>query len=409
MGKNSWMLKAALKLKPWELVKVIKGFLGEKKYLKLPGQKKTNVDVKKLLQCALCPNICKFECPPLRVTHKEMYSPSAKARISYHVLRGNLNPARSHAPEIPYLCTNCDGCKNWCPLGISTGDLLKGVRADLVEAGNVSPVLEDFNRRVVDSGNIFREDLFQQSSDLDVFSSGASILFFPGCMSIEKNPDSVRATISILKKAGVNFSTLIKERVCCGGPLYNLGFRETAEMLGRTNLAMFKKHGIKTIISDCPACVDTIRNVYPTLGLKHKLEVLTTTEFFRKCIEDGSLKLTKPVTFSLTYHDPCITARKLNDIDSARVIISQISGVEFKEAFLHGKETQCCGMGGAMHVHHPSVSESIGQSRLSQLENTGADYIVTACPACVEGFRILKKNNAEKIIDISQIIAKSIE
>nr|MDO8115602.1 (Fe-S)-binding protein [Candidatus Sigynarchaeota archaeon] len=117
---------------------------------------------------------------------------------------------------------------------------------------------------------------------------------------------------------------------------------------------------------------------------------------------------TKDVNLSITFHDPCITAREFNDTTTARYIFGKIPGLTLIEPFLHGVETQCCGMGGVSHVHHPAQSEAIGKQRLDQLVATGASKIVTACPACEEGFIIADKGQKDRVLDISEIIAMSL-
>ncbi|MBD3188096.1 hypothetical protein GF325_14765 [Candidatus Bathyarchaeota archaeon] len=415
MGKNTWLIKTFLKARWKEKWKMLKGFLfGEKKYLEIPDGE-PHVDMKELVRCALCPNMCKFECPSLRVTKKEMYAPSTKSRISFFMEKGYLDSSNPHTAEVPYLCTNCDGCRHWCPMGISTGDLLKDVRADLVERGHVSSTLKEFNKRVQKEKTTFNRDTFKKPG-FSVNTPGADTFYYMGCVMAEKKPDAVKANIVILKKAGVLFSTHVRYRVCCGGPLFTAGFRDTAKSLAKENLDLFEKAGISTVVADCPACTDAIRTKYKELGLDHDLEVYNTTEYYANLIKEGRLVPTKPVNMIIAFHDPCIIARGFDDTESARYIFSKIPGLEVREPFLHGKETQCCGMGGVSHVHHPHESEAIGMQRYMQLKDTGADYLVSACPACEEGFSIAGTNAEMEddrrklvILDIGEILVSSLE
>ncbi|MHA1792562.1 MAG: (Fe-S)-binding protein [Promethearchaeota archaeon] len=409
MGKNSWMIKAFFKFKWTEKVNFIKGFLGEKRYLSTQSGT-SHVNMKELLRCALCPNMCKFECPTLRVTKKETYAPATKARISYFLERGSLDMSDPHASEIPFVCTNCDGCKNWCPMGISTGELLKGVRADLVSNGHVNQDIVDFVDNTMATGTVFSSSTFKKK-ELETRAKNAEVFYFPGCMTAEKKLSSAQATMKVLEKAGVDFCTRPEERKCCGGPLYTLGFRKEARELGEYNLELFKRSGARIIISDCPSCVETIRDTYKEMGLDHDFIVKTTTEYFDELMENGKITPTKTMNITITYHDPCITARKFNDIRTARKVLGQIPGLKIIEPFLSGKETQCCGMGGVSHVHHREISEQIGQERYAQLVKTGAKNIVTSCPACEYAFTIAKNDendNDEKILDISEILEKTI-
>lgn len=407
MGKSSWMVKTFFKMKPGVAGKFIKGMLGAKKYYRSIGA--AVVNMKDLVRCMCCPDMCKFECPSLRVTRKEMYAPATKARIAYHIERGDLDPANPHTAEIPYMCTNCNGCKHWCPMDISTGQLLKGVRADLVARDCVSDDLKDFDTRVLENGTTFTKTTFTSRPEFDVRAENPDVFYYMGCVMAEKKPEAVLANMAILKKAGVTFSTLAAERCCCGGPSNTVGFQATTRHLAAKNLALFARSGAKTIVTDCPACADTLRNTYKELGFKHGYMVFTTVEFFKLLIEQGTLKLSKPVNETITYHDPCITARYFDDVTSARAILGKIPGLVLKEPFLTKEETQCCGMGGVSHVHHPEESEAIGKQRYDQLISTGAKFIVTACPACEQGFMIAAGKDSTRVVDIAELIAAAIE
>ncbi len=93
-------------------------------------------------------------------------------------------------------------------------------------------------------------------------------------------------------------------------------------------------------------------------------------------------------------------------MDPARFIFSQIPQLTLKEVFLHGQQTQCCGRGGVSHIHHAEISDEIGKQRVEQLKSTGAEYIVSSCPACEEGFIA---NGGSNCLDIAEIILKSIK
>ncbi|MHA1341334.1 MAG: (Fe-S)-binding protein [Promethearchaeota archaeon] len=424
LKKNKWMIKLILNTKFKDKKKIIAGFKNASQFYAVEN---TQTNMKELIKCALCPNMCRFECPYLRITKKEMYAPATKARITYHMERGQLAMDVLHNAEVAYMCTNCDGCKTWCPMDISTGDLLRGVRADLVKNNIFIPFIKEFNDRVLKNKTTFDEDLFSKHSDLDIVDENAEVFYFCGCVMAEKKPEAVKANIEILKHAKIRFTTNMKERQCCGGPLYTLGFDESVKKFAQYNLALFKKSGAKIIISDCPACVNTFQNTYPKLGFKHKLTIMTTAQFYKKLIKEGKLIPKKNVNISITYHDPCITIRKLEkkphidtgnldmekrylknsqELDSARFIFSKIPGLKLKEPFLHGNQTQCCGRGGVSHIHHPQISDAIGKQRVEQLKKTGVDTFVSSCPACEEG---LTANGAGKCLDIAEILVKSLE
>jgi Fe-S oxidoreductase len=419
LKKSKWMVKLIGDTSMSEKKRLIGAFTsGSKKYHKSIG---SNVDMKELLKCALCPNMCRFECPTLSVTRKDTYAPATKARISYHMEKGHIPMSDLKIAEVAYMCQNCNGCLQWCPMDISTGELLKKVRADLAEQGVYIPFIKEFKDKMEAINTVFNEKTYSSDTTLNVNRENPEVFYFMGCVTAEKKPESAKATISILEKAGIKFCTHTDNRHCCGGPAYTLGFLDTFKEFAKYNISMFTNSGMFIkVISDCPACVYAI-NKYKEVGLKHTFEVMTTTQYFKQLIEEGKLKLENEVNFSITYHDPCFTARSLEKQDSllndpvninkkeydnaARWIFSRIPSLELKEVFLHGKETQCCGRGGVSHIHHPEVSDAIGRERVKQLKATGADKIASACPSCEEG---LIFNGAGECLDISEIILMAI-
>lgn len=401
--KNFWIIKLIFNTS-WQVKKrVASGFLHEKQFYEV---KQTHTNMKNLLRCTICPNMCRFECPSLRVTQKEMYAPATKSRISYYMERGNLSMNDLHTAEVPYMCTNCDGCRHWCSMDISAGDLLRGVRADLVDREIYIPGVKEFNEKAKNVKTVFTQDTFSHDPSYNVNIENPDVFYFMGCVMAEKKGDAVRANIEILKNAGIKFCTHADERQCCGGPLYTLGFVNTLKEFAKNNLELFKKSGAKTIVSDCPMCAYTIDVIYKEEGFKHNYKVITTSKFFESLIKEGKIKTTESVDLKITFHDPCISARKMHDTTSARNIFSQIPGLAFKEAFLHGEETQCCGRGGVSHIHHPDESDQIGRERSEQMKKTGADIIVSSCPSCEEGFM---HNSEMQVMDIGEILVKSLK
>ncbi|MBD3353066.1 MAG: hypothetical protein GF364_16415 [Candidatus Lokiarchaeota archaeon] len=420
--KYKWIAKVILTTSWADKKKIISGFKNADQYYEIEN---TKTNMKDLLKCTLCPNMCRFECPSLRVTQKEMYAPATKARISYHMERGDIPMSDLHSAEVPYICTNCDGCQTWCPMDISAGDLLRGVRADLVAQDIYIPGVKEFEEKVVTAKTAFTESTFSSNPDFNVNMENPNVFYYTGCVMAEKKPEAVKANIEILKFAGVSFCTHTDKRQCCSGPLYTLGFDETVKKFAEQNLALFDESGVEVIIADCPACVNTIKNTYRELGYDHDYKVMTTGQYYAQLIKQGKLKLEHPVNISITYHDPCILVRKLerqpfidtgnldpelryngeNELDSSRYIFSKIPGLELKDVFLHGQQTQCCGRGGVSHVHHPEISDKIGKQRVKQLKDMNADEIVSACPACEEG---LNYNGVELCLDIGEVLLKAI-
>ena len=195
MRKYLWILKAISKLKLSTQKDVITRFLtAEKKYL---PDKKTKADVSDILKCALCPNMCRFDCPVLDAVKSETFSPSGKARIAYVLEMDRF--LSDDAVALMYVCAGCDACKQWCPFNFSVEELLIGVRKDISDKGMVPPSLVQFvenlkkNHTVYEGGN----------TSLGLKPEGelkGDVLYFAGCTTLNRMKKVAQATTKVLEK-----------------------------------------------------------------------------------------------------------------------------------------------------------------------------------------------------------------
>lgn len=393
MRKYLWILKAISKLKLSTQKDVITRFLtAEKKYL---PDKKTKADVSDILRCALCPNMCRFDCPVLDAVKSETFSPSGKTRIAYALEMDRF--LSDDAVALMYVCAGCDACKQWCPFNFSVEELLIGVRKDISDKGMVPPSLVHFvenlkkNHTVYEGGN----------TSLGLSEEGElqkDVLYFAGCTTLNRMKKVAQATIKILEKAGIDY-TVLPEEWCCGAPLSLLGFDSDFKKFAEHNVKAFREY--KTLICSCPTCVHMFKEVYPKMGFPLKVEVLHTSQFFLQLAKEGKIKLGE-CNKEYVYHDPCALSRKLNITKEPRELLESIPGLTLKEVQLNQKETRCCGMGGMLGFTNPEIASAITKKRSEELRGV-SDSIVTACPVCEFA---LKRANTGEILDISELILK---
>ncbi len=82
----------------------------------------------------------------------------------------------------------------------------------------------------------------------------------------------------------------------------------------------------------------------------------------------------------MAYHDPCNLSRMLDIVDEPRSAIQAVAS-DFQEMDEHGRNTLCCGAGGALWWK----KETQGRTHLvraEQVMSSGADTVVTGCNFC---------------------------
>jgi glycolate oxidase iron-sulfur subunit len=88
----------------------------------------------------------------------------------------------------------------------------------------------------------------------------------------------------------------------------------------------------------------------------------------------------QPVEAIITYHDPCHLSRYQKITQQPRDLIRSIPGVEYREL---PEADWCCGGAGSYSLTHHDLSMQILQRKMENIRSTGAEIVVTPCPACV--------------------------
>ena len=413
LNKYKWMIPLLQKADRETRSILMKNFRQRKKNFFPEGDYKA--DIENLAKCMLCPNMCRFDCGTLQAKLTETMSPAYKARIGYYLTTGKIDYSETEFINLMYKCTNEESCKIWCPFDFSVVSLLETVRDDINARGLMPDFCKEQIEKLKNSNTIEEYDIFRTYKEKgiqNIESDGSDeVFYYIGCETM-KFPEVIKANIEILKAAGIKFSTNLDKKVCCGGPAFNIRDMETAREFANKNRELIESTGAKIIISDCPGCVITLSSRYKKVGVNIEKEIIHTTTFFAKLIDNGKLRFTKesPEEFrKITIHDPCLIVRNLNDVESIRTILSHIKGLELIEPIYNKEFVHCCGWSGTSHWADRDLAIKEAQNRISELKETGVNIFISACPLCELGLGYgLRETEKEKynILDISEILIK---
>jgi len=233
---------------------------------------------------------------------------------------------------------------------------------------------------------------------------GGNVLFYPGCMEkfvLKKIQEDYE---KILRKCGVDFIKLKDLELCCGSPVLNAGYAVDFETIVKKNYKIFKEHGVKKIITPCPACFKTFKLEYPKYLQKFDIEVEHVSQTIMNAIKNDKLKvkkITKPI--KVTYHDPCHLGRYCGVYEEPREILKAL-GYDLVEMALNRENAFCCGGGGGLKSNYPELSEEIAKMRVKHAKDVKADLIVTSCPMCFSCFDEVAKDSKIKSVELSTLI-----
>jgi Fe-S oxidoreductase len=239
------------------------------------------------------------------------------------------------------------------------------------------------------------------------------VLFWVGCTPAleQRSQNTARAMARVLHRAGVQFAILGPWEACNGDPARRIGHEYLFETLARQNIAVLNEHKITRIVTTCPHCFNTLKNEYPDFGGRYQVEHYAT--FVKRLIDEGRLKLGKPINATVTYHDSCYLGRYNGVYDQPRDLVRAIPGVALKEIPLRNRERGfCCGAGGGHMWIEETSGRRINHLRTEQALATGPQMVGVSCPFCLqmfqEGIESAGKKDAVRAVDVIELVADSL-
>ncbi len=209
----------------------------------------------------------------------------------------------------------------------------------------------------------------------------------------------IRNAATLLLKAGVSFGYLYEEDLYSGVLLYDEGIDDIFRDHVRFVYQVFKKNGVKRIITVDPHTTHILRHVFPSIIEDYNIEVVNYLEVLVEKGIDFSTKL----DLDLAVHDSCVYARYEQIIDEPRELLKR-AGARLYEPELSGRLTLCCG--GPLESLFPGKAHEIASKRVDQLTARGSKA-VTMCPICMAVLSRTAGSRLE-IKDIATYLAASL-
>ena len=346
-----------------------------------------------LTSCTMC-GFCKAVCPSFKAIGWDSALSRGRIVLTYGLLVGDLE-ADDSVVENMYTCTTCADCNKRCPSSVDIVGIIETCRSDLVKNGHILPK----HKAVVDSVVKYNNPYGESKSvveTLGIKPHKAKVGYFAGCTATYREKKIAGASLSILKKLGVDFTTV--DEVCCGSVLQRIGVEEEQfTKLMKKNVDAIKSLGVETLIFSCSGCFRMFKEEYPKF-IDVPFKVLHISEFLAK----QDLKLKPLGDVKVTYHDPCHLGRHCKVYDAPREVLKKFSDINFKEMKYNKSSSHCCGGGGGVRSAYPQEAKDIAGTRLS--EASFADIIVTACPFCVANLTAAVGDRKIKIIDLTELV-----
>lgn len=381
-----------------------------------------------IAHCNHC-GFCQVACPIFRSTGHESGVARGRLALLRAVIEGRLEWSRE-LEEPLFDCLLCGACTSSCFPAIPTSDLVIKARSEYLEKvgrKSIHRLLFDqllpyprrlhLAARAVALGKntgtsrlaralgllrIFGRDLAQAEDIVERlpaqpfrarFKPGSypgqgqslRIAYFVGCGVDIVSQAAGEATLALLKRFAKSVDII--ENNCCGLPAWSYGDLEAARRLATKNLPLLASGEHDVIITDCSSCASFLKK-YPALFAKDDAGLQEAAQAAAKRVRDVSewlLEAAAPSSLLLrgkrvTFHDPCHASRGQKLVKPPREILHRIPGAEFVEL---PEADWCCGGAGSYAMSHFDLAMQVLDRKMGNLKKTGAEVLVTTCPACI--------------------------
>jgi Fe-S oxidoreductase len=291
--------------------------------------------------------------------------------------------------ETLWSCRTCLACVEICPVAVEHVPIIVQMRRNLVEAGEMEPLLEKTLQTIHKTGNSFGESKRKRAAwakELpfeikDARKEPVDVLWFVGDYASfdPRNQKVTQSFARLMHHAGVNFGLLFEAELNAGNDVRRVGEEGLYELLASSNIGTLQACDFASIVTTDPHSFNTIRNEYPDFGGKFEIEHYTT--LVKRLIETGQVKLKKKLDYRVTFHDPCHLGRYNKGFDAPREVI-KLLGCELVEMARNRDNSFCCGAGGGrIWIPDPVGIEKPSANRMKEAgQIEGLQVFVVSCP-----------------------------
>jgi L-lactate dehydrogenase complex protein LldE len=239
-------------------------------------------------------------------------------------------------------------------------------------------------------------------------------LFIP-CYVDQFYPDVGMATVELLERHGceVDFPAA---QTCCGQPMANTGCVTDARPLAQRFVEVFSPYEYVVCPSgSCTAMVTHHYEEYFHGDAKYealKAKTFELTEFLVDVLKVGRIEGKFP--YRVGVHQSCHGLRELRlasssevvgpSFSKARQLLENLDGIQLVPLT---RPDECCGFGGTFAVNEEAVSCMMGNDRVHDHEQAGAEVITANDMSCLMHLQglITRQKKPLRVMHIAEILA----
>lgn len=383
--------------------------------------------------CVHC-GFCLSTCPSYRVIGKEMDSPRGRIYLMDGINEGEI-ALTSGVTEHFDTCLGCLACVTTCPSGVQYDQLLAATRPQ-VERNQPRSLGDRLIRSLIfnlfpypDRLSLFLpffwlyqrlglSQLIRKTGILKQISPRLAAmesilpqiklanlnnkypLVIPsqtekryrvgmilGCVQRLFFDDVNQATIRVLTANGCEV-VIPPTQGCCAALPAHQGQEAQAQTLARQMIDSFAELELDAIIINAAGCGHTLKEYghiladdpdYSQKAQEFANQVKDVQEFLDAVGLTTTLSPVSEQELTVVYQDACHLLHGQKISVQPRRLLQKIPGIKLREPL---DAALCCGSAGVYNMLQPEIANELGQQKVNNLLNTGAELIVSANPGC---------------------------
>lgn len=378
-----------------------------------------------LRKCVHC-GFCLATCPTYQLTGDELDSPRGRIYQMKQIFEGKQADKNTqlHLDR----CLTCRSCETTCPSGVNYAELLDYGRAEVnqhVARPNsqklkswllntflpysarhklafktlslLKPIIpSNLGKKIPSIRSIKAYPMSQQKQTKMVY-------LLEGCVQSTISPNTNQAAIAVLNAMGYQ---VIREQKaqCCGALSHHSGHEEKTEafILNQLNKwkAIHSETPLDAIISTASGCGVMLKDyerLLPETDKQLFQELLSKIVDISELLDVPSLsKKINSSDKSVAFHAPCTLNHGQKLADSLKINLTKL-GYQLKEP----KNAHiCCGSAGTYSVMQQELSIQLKTNKVSALEATKAEQIITANVGCEHHLASSSKINVRHWVEL---------
>ena len=241
-------------------------------------------------------------------------------------------------------------------------------------------------------------------------------LFIP-CYVDQLYPQVGIATLNVLERFGCDV-VFPAAQTCCGQPMANTGCVTDAVPLAKKFVSIFQD--FEYVVCPSGSCTAMIRRHYEELlhddpgYAKVRNKTFELCEFLTDVLKIKSIEGRFPYRVGL--HNSCHGLRELRlgscselmgeKFNKAGQLLAGLAGIELVDL---KRPDECCGFGGTFAIAEEAVSCMMGQDRIHDHEQAGAQVMTAGDMSCLmHMYGLIKRQNSPlRVMHIAEILDES--